>query len=429
MKCWHNHCNSKLEFTCPCANPPVYSCGLHIVEHLRDESLQGHHPENLFTKPKPETKKALIEQLAKLSSDLSTVRENLIKQVSEKVNALVSQMKKSLEEIDRMKEEQQNLIQKINSTSEISKENRSFIEELLSLSPEEAVKMLKDLKFTIEDVKLDKTPECSPTKIEEKVETRTISRESFEMEVDEIVVFRNSTKKIARVNLATFNTTEVEVEVADPIFYYVAMCEIPNTGVFCFGNWNPCRGTAYIIYPDSRIKQLEDGAPCCYSGAVYYKKAVYVFGGCSGNYLTLAEKYNFTTEKWEKLSPMPDASHLVTTLVYNCQILLSGYHHSKLYSYDINYDTYLEVLDLKPDVCRMLCKGNDKAYLIEWTGQIYECEYNISSWRVVGEALPSMGCPIGYGSIYKGFSYFVDHTFTLYQFDLGQLKINKSKQV
>mmetsp|Transcript_24918 Transcript_24918/g.24594 ORF Transcript_24918/g.24594 Transcript_24918/m.24594 type:complete len:127 (-) Transcript_24918:41-421(-) len=126
---------------------------------------------------------------------------------------------------------------------------------------------------------------------------------------------------------------------------------------------------------------------------------------------------------------MPDASHLVTTLVYNCQILLSGYHHGKLYSYDINYDAYLEILNLKPDVCRMLCKGNDKAYLIEWTGQIYECEGNVSMWKVVGEALPSMGCPISYGSTYKGVSYFVDHTFALYQFDLGQLKINKSKQV
>ncbi|CAG9327930.1 unnamed protein product [Blepharisma stoltei] len=75
------------------------------------------------------------------------------------------------------------------------------------------------------------------------------------------------------------------------------MCLLPDKSIFCYGNY-PGEGTAFILYPNSTIKQLSDGNPSGGMGTVYHDGFIYLFGGWNayGNPWNQATKYELSTD-------------------------------------------------------------------------------------------------------------------------------------
>ncbi|CAG9328480.1 unnamed protein product [Blepharisma stoltei] len=161
------------------------------------------------------------------------------------------------------------------------------------------------------------------------------------------------------------------------------MCIIPGNSVFCCGNYPNAANTAFIIDLNNNVKKVIYAPDSLsLSGSIYYNSSVYVFGGYTGHfYVNNAYWYYLLENKWENLNPLPVQSSFVSCIAKNNKILLSGREHSKIYSYDIIQNSYIELHDIQAGIWRkIICENNKNAYVIEADGYIYEGNQEWKAW-------------------------------------------------
>ncbi|CAG9328481.1 unnamed protein product [Blepharisma stoltei] len=190
MKCWKDQCENKLEFVCPCANPPAYSCDTHIAAHMKTASNSRHLPEPLTISPNPETKRALIDCLHKSLSDLYELRRKTVLDFSMQIKQINEKMKIVLESFDEFIKNQRKIISEIQIVKVMSNSRKTQIDKILAAEPEEAINLLKGtfdifdrFNFFIDGVGI-------LSKIE-----------PFKNEWNKFIIFRDGSKKIVKTDL------------------------------------------------------------------------------------------------------------------------------------------------------------------------------------------------------------------------------------
>ncbi|CAG9327952.1 unnamed protein product [Blepharisma stoltei] len=125
MECWKEGCINKVKVLCKCVEPACYSCKVHMYKHGEADSIGGHNFEYLELKPNQIYKEALIEELNKLSKELLDIKENLIKETHMKIQELKLLLIKALENIEKIRINQADLIRKINSVKNYQNKSKS----------------------------------------------------------------------------------------------------------------------------------------------------------------------------------------------------------------------------------------------------------------------------------------------------------------
>mmetsp|Transcript_9508 Transcript_9508/g.9471 ORF Transcript_9508/g.9471 Transcript_9508/m.9471 type:complete len:131 (-) Transcript_9508:476-868(-) len=96
-----------------------------------------------------------------------------------------------------------------------------------------------------------------------------------------ILRFQERTSKIIITNLQTFSLKEQKLEIPEAMGIWSSMCLIPGNSHFCYGNYynKECKGTAFIISENKKIRKIPSGFPCNGAGTIYFQGSVYSFGG------------------------------------------------------------------------------------------------------------------------------------------------------
>ncbi|CAG9328479.1 unnamed protein product [Blepharisma stoltei] len=420
MKCWKDQCESKLEFACPCTDPPVYSCDTHIAAHMKTASRSRHLPDPLTISPNPETKRALIDCLHKSLSDLYELRKKTVLDFSMQIKQINEKMKIALKSFDDSIKNQRKIISEIQIVEVISNFRKTQIDKILVAEPEEAINLLKDSfdifdrsKFFIDDTgKLTKVP--------------------LMIESNRFIIFRDNSTKIVQTDLNNnYSSTELNISLNSPQSVYTTMCIIPGNSVFCCGNY-PNTANAFIIDSNTNVKKVIDAPDKLgVSGSIYYNKSVYVFGGYTGQaHVNNAYRYYFLENKWENLNPLPAKSTFVSCIAKNNKILLSGREHSKIYCYDIIQNSYIELHNIQAGIWRkIICENNKNAYVIEAGGYIYEGNQEWNYWSTIGSSGTENNVLIGCTVLWQNKAYFAFCTNNFYEFDMKEKRCKKIKNI
>ncbi|CAG9320435.1 unnamed protein product [Blepharisma stoltei] len=227
------------------------------------------------------------------------------------------------------------------------------------------------------------------------------------------------------------------IQTPEPLDKYTSTAQLPNSEIFCFGNHDPSSGFACIIdMKQLKVKKtLPPGAPCNSVAAVYYKNSVYIFGGFDGSKsTTLANRFDLSLNKWNKLAPLPMESFNCSCIEFNECILVSGYYHTKVYKYDLTQNNYSELSEavVDGDNHKILAVANSRAYIVENYGFILESdEMNEMVWRKIGKSTLTSFAQHYWiwndGSLFIGLIhwYASDYFYDFYQFELREKKFER----
>ncbi|CAG9319815.1 unnamed protein product [Blepharisma stoltei] len=191
-----------------------------------------------------------------------------------------------------------------------------------------------------------------------------------------------------RNNLIIYNTeTETEeaefLELPESVDWGTCIAQIPNGKLFCFGKANPVSGITVLIDMNGGIEVLPSGTPCYWSSCIYFNSCVYCFGGLNDyDYLNLSSRFDFDRNRWIQLAPMPQADYCCNTIIFNRNILISGWKNRKLLLYSIDIDSFSTIPYKFEKENRKILINAERLYLIECRGSIYESEIgSYSNWR------------------------------------------------
>ncbi|CAG9327944.1 unnamed protein product [Blepharisma stoltei] len=413
MECWKQGCKNKVKVLFKYMDSPSYSCKIHMYKYAQATSIEEHKFEILEIKVNQKYKENLIEELHKLSKELLDIKENLIKDTYKKIQELKLSLIKALENIEKIRINQVDLIRSISSIKKIPKINQNPLEKLLSLDPDSAQKKLDEFgcKFNHSDFELNKNDRAD------------------DIENNEIVFFRNNTKNSVRVNLTNYSKSEKQIyilqnNVSHP--HAISMCLIPDKSIFCYGNY-PGEGTAFILYPNSIIKQLSDGNPSGNMGAVYYDGFIYLFGGfnAQGNAWNQAAKYELSTDKWYEIRPLKENLSRVSCIAGNYGIAFVGFQSSELYLYNHKQDIYNKIYcNFAANTRKVLLQAENRVFLIESGKNIYESNSSqLSNWKIIGASQISYGSRAAYQVYFNQSCYFMDSDCRIYKFDMKSLQL------
>ncbi|CAG9327947.1 unnamed protein product [Blepharisma stoltei] len=204
------------------------------------------------------------------------------------------------------------------------------------------------------------------------------------------------------------------------------MCLLPDKSIFCYGNY-PGEGTAFILYPNSTVKQLSDGDPSGGMDAVHHDGFIYLFGGwnAAGNLSNQAAKYELSADKWYKIRPLKENLSPVSCIAGNYGIAFVGYQSSELYSYNHKQDIYNEIYrNFAANTYKLLLQAENRIFLIESEKNIYESEPNqLSNWKTIGSSKISYGYRVAYQVYFNQSCYFMDWEYKIYKFNMKSLQL------
>ncbi|CAG9325857.1 unnamed protein product [Blepharisma stoltei] len=215
---------------------------------------------------------------------------------------------------------------------------------------------------------------------------------------------------------------------------FTCIAQLPNYELFCFGTEGiPSSGFACIIDLQnySLKRRLTLGYPCYSSCALYYDGFVYIFGGGNNTKGDLPNFYKFDLQnnRWIKRLSLPISSHSCSSIIFRSNILVSGFSHKHLYQYNMELDSYSIAFSFESgNSWKILLAENNRAYIIERLGRIYECgAENVYNWNDVGKS--SMDWFLQhYVTYYQNSAYIginIGTSNLYYKFDFKTKKIQK----
>ncbi|CAG9317144.1 unnamed protein product [Blepharisma stoltei] len=243
------------------------------------------------------------------------------------------------------------------------------------------------------------------------------------------------TGKDSRTNLIIYDTEnnikEVRiVETPQPLDWGTCITQLPNGNLFCFGN-SELSGVSLIIGENNIFKELPSGTPCCASSAIYFNNSVYCFGGWNNQNLTLSKRFDLNKSRWIKLEPLPQADCHCNSVIFNGDIVISGYDNKNLLRYSIGSNTFVATpYDFQARKGKILI-STEKLYLIECgsNGSIYESELsNDTAWRRIGDSVIRSDLDQVYLSYNKGginIVYLYGDPTSYFKFNLETKRLNK----
>ncbi|CAG9331999.1 unnamed protein product [Blepharisma stoltei] len=196
----------------------------------------------------------------------------------------------------------------------------------------------------------------------------------------------------SRINLHIYSTeTETQEEaknlqIPEPLDMTTCITQLPNGKLFCFGS-NRLPGITVLIDVNGGVEVLPSGTHCYGSSCIYFSNSAYFFGGFNEGNLTLSSKFDMDWNRWKQLTPMPQADHSCNSIIFNGNILISGYKNRNLLLYSIDIDSFSTIpYKFEEHKVKILINA-ERLYLIECPGSIYESEIgSYSNWRQIGKS-------------------------------------------
>ncbi|CAG9320277.1 unnamed protein product [Blepharisma stoltei] len=200
--------------------------------------------------------------------------------------------------------------------------------------------------------------------------------------------------------------------------YYDSMCLLPNNEIFCLSNSS---SKAFTIKFSFTVKMHPPRALTYFAGLAYYKGYVYAFGGSNAFW----EKFDLDKSVWLKIAKLPRTTDYCSCAVLGDTMLVVGYHSLKLHGYCPDLNSYFDCMDVTGDIQKSIFTGNNRGYLIEFGGRIFESEINDPfSWQNIGSNSCKKTFLLWYKALYDDAIYFLSYYYDLYRFDLKNKTIN-----
>ncbi|CAG9334993.1 unnamed protein product [Blepharisma stoltei] len=273
---------------------------------------------------------------------------------------------------------------------------------------------------------------------QELIENQLISSEitnPFEKDyeaINEIVFMKWNSNEIVTWNLETLKSTSKCFDLISNLSFYGSTLIPENKGIFFYGgklNNREITGKTFIVDSDKNITLMSPGSQTHLIGLAYFKKYIYALGGDP----EVSNKFNLEENIWEACPPLPKGDFRNSSLIaYKDHILVAGKYLDKLVSFDINEDNYLVIsnLNLEIDKNKVLFTENNRIYIIEIKGKIYESEMNnFMTWKCIGENNILDSDIQSYVVGFRNHFYFILVNNDLVNFDLKKKKLRWFKRL
>ncbi|CAG9335583.1 unnamed protein product [Blepharisma stoltei] len=427
MRCWKSDCYEKIEVYCPHEKSCILSCSLHIGAHIITKSEDGHHPEAIYSDSACEGKSPFISHLVAAIMASYKAKTELMKEFKAKLSTLVNLYIREFKQISCAQSEFIGMLNQLIPSSQIR-----------SLSFDEFPKITGKSSFMFNNkIKpIDKSNEIELEAFEysESTDQNDLSikapnpKEKINKSLPpEIVIFDHNTDKFLKINLKSLEATTKSFNLKSVSLKGLIICEIQDNKYFCHHS-NKLGSRTFIIDFDDHIKFIESGNYCSATYAYFYKYSVYLFGGKNSNNepMSLAIRFHTVNEKWQKISPIPKPASFISCVSSQYKLLFSGFEHSKLYSYSIRRGNYNELLELKPNSPKILCKSSTTIFVSD-SDYIWKSEVNSNSatWQKIGRSPMLPHWSLSNYTYYAMSIYFVDEEFNMYQFNLKEMSMSK----
>ncbi|CAG9311024.1 unnamed protein product [Blepharisma stoltei] len=424
-KCFVSGCSSKPYGKCDCSEDYTIFCQYHSTKHM--QILDGdkrHRCLRLYYTPAAEIKILVKKKIAELRQGLQKYRKNVILDAKEIIGAVKNNLEKALQSLDKLEEKflRIALMTEFNEILDLSKENDP--ESVLKMEPYVADFETKDWYFPDFISKTESLVSnisiCFNANIDPFQRPKPdINR----MQDDKYIFFKgNSNKELSEINLKTFQETKLNLDLIENIPFQISSCILPDKSVFYYSNPNSLTSTyTFIIDKNKNIKQVANSKVSRYLYPIYFDGFVYALGGQNN----LAQRFCLKSNTWEDCAPLPTglSFHQTAAILFNEEILLTGYYLTKMIKYSPKNNNYSDIvgLNLTQSVYKILFKGDKKAFILQTSGNIFESEENnVNKWNLIGNNnIPSNYAPTTYVIEYHGCIYMILLINQLWEFNLS----------
>ncbi|CAG9318919.1 unnamed protein product [Blepharisma stoltei] len=312
----------------------------------------------------------LHEKNRKLSEDID--------KISKEVALLTGELKRLEDE----KAENIKILKLVESCESVLKQNLSEFDKILINEPWEALRKFSELYEN------KKIYDYAKSSLPFTKSFRYFSDNS-KTEMSYIAFPRAGTSELIYLNLEDMTSQSVSIKWLQNLQLF-GYTPIPGRKcLFFYGGYNTglrqSTGRTFYLTDDQQIIDLPDGKPACDLAIIYHKDFVYALGG---NNDKVSAKFNLELNKWEYLWPLPEGDYRESIITgYKNYILITARYLDKVIRYSIKNDYYADIqnLTLKGDAIKLLISSDDKVFVIELCGNIYQnINQSLKKWERVG---------------------------------------------
>ncbi|CAG9317145.1 unnamed protein product [Blepharisma stoltei] len=382
-KCFEPECMNEVGYACKYSSPDTLSCEVHAFEHINLPN-RSHNLQAIFMQPCKGTNL--------LNCQISTVSKDL--------NSKPKETESTLNVIDTLR----------NKTAEIlSRPNNPELEIDFRTTCSAIQKNL-----SLYDPPLKQACQYYLKAYQHKTSLYNTTRD-YENSRTNLIIYNTETK-----------TQEVKVfKTPELLDLSTCITQLPNGKLFCYGKYR-VSGITVLIDVNGDVKTLPSGTHCADSSCIYFNNSVYCFGGNDENRcaLTLSSRFDLNENRWIQLIPMPKADYYCNSIIFNGNILISGWKNRNILLYSIDIDSFSMIpYEFEEKKWKILINA-ESLYLIECPGSIYESKIGIySNWRRIRKSKINCNISQVYCSYNKGGVYISTislQTKQYYYFNLDQ---------
>ncbi|OMJ79407.1 hypothetical protein SteCoe_20561 [Stentor coeruleus] len=471
--CFYPQCLNSPEFICFCSDKETIFCEDHLSLHISEG--YNHKIKKNFG-----NRKIFITQCKLSLSKLKSIRDNINKKVNDCIKKIIEQAKFNFEYLRRkelliMKVIEALKIKKKFCNNQDERECEKFIIKY-SRSPENICQKLQekevafienldigcmknDLELKIKGLKeeiselrdnfrginneifnITKITEESQKRFEDHeinlkknydnlLDTQSYLGLNYE---DECIENSNDTKIwYFQYNTMTMVTVNVTAQVDSAYIFNLpqklssnaSYCKISKNKFFYYSGYNEkvYLDSTYIFDAENKTYEkkaswkLNQLAACS-----LYKRNIYVFGGCNNKLHGESGKYNLVSDTWNEIASLPAVSHHNLSLVIDKHIIISGFHLSSAFKYNIKNNNYIYVGSFTPNCHKIVCKGKGKVFIFE-NNKLHESTTKDCTNFVLLKS--AVGLPDKFIQSYtirnEDYLYFILGDMNLYRFNLN----------
>ncbi|CAG9333590.1 unnamed protein product [Blepharisma stoltei] len=165
-------------------------------------------------------------------------------------------------------------------------------------------------------------------------------------------------------------------------------------------------------------------------GLIYWDQCIYVFGRSKNRQsASYAEKIDFAENRWTKLATLPVGIINCSCAFFRHSIIIAGWGKDSIYQYNIDLDSYSEILGIVHPYGKLIFVAESRVYVIETKGNIIESgiedEY---SWKIIGKSPLTVSFQILWIS-YKESIYISGYSkygtdIPIYRFDINRRQLS-----
>ncbi|CAG9321996.1 unnamed protein product [Blepharisma stoltei] len=382
--CFKKGCELEVQYICQTFSAEIYSCKLHLEELLKLPN-RDHMIDSILMEHCEWTKDAVLEYLEKEKSKKEYLKEVFFatfrKELHRKgIEETLRKLDSDLEEFKRLIEktvqaDNSGLLSSIRRFCELNK-LRTKISAVLA-RPNSA-QAEQDFRSTIS-----------------MYENKTLDPLIAQAYQEYVKVYHQATSlyrvtsdydgKNSLLIYDTENEKEEEKELKIPfqLNSEKTITQLPNGELFCFSESNPV-----IIDKNYGFLVLPAGDPN-FEIAIYFDRNVYCFGS-EEDFGGRCSRFDMDLYCWRKINPIGGTDSKYHGVLFNGNIVISGYWDINLKLYTVGTDSWSNI-DYKfgnAKIKIMINANDERLYVIEPRGSIYESEFGSEyNWQRLAKSI------------------------------------------